>query len=208
MRNVDLIAGQEFNQLTEILPKWQGWLATLVLSEEGHFVGNDGSSKEISNHLDLQLLLALRSKADVICTTGKTARAEAYKASRFAPLAFITAARESLDSVPAVQFPGGFPNIFITPPLESNPFEWANSELATAGHNSMLFEGGPASLAKLWGSKLPVQLVLSIANCKDPAAVHPAELLQQAISVIHLGDPLDELIIGSNLVTRWAKSPL
>ena len=208
MRRIDAVAGQEFNQFVENIPAWSGWLATLVSNEDGLIVGQDGSSKGIGNQVDLQLLMALRSKADVICTTGRTARVESYKASRFAPLAFLTKSRESLSEIPAVIEPGSHANIFIEPRAGIDPFNWANKELNNMGFTSILFEGGPSSLEDLWLVNLPIQLVFSIADCKDSENVDVLEILELALPWLKSPELVDDIVIGPNRVTRWVKSSL
>ena len=208
MRRIDAVAGQEFNQFVEFIPAWSGWLATIVSSEDGLIVGQDGSSKGIGNQVDLQLLMALRSKADVICTTGRTARAESYKASRFAPLAFLTKSRESLSEIPAVVAPGSHENIYLEPLVGVDPFNWANTELNNMGLASILFEGGPSSLEHLWLADLPIQLVFSIAGCQEAEDVDVLEILGIALPWLKSPELVDDIVIGPNRVTRWVKSPL
>jgi riboflavin biosynthesis pyrimidine reductase len=208
LRRIELVAGQEFNQFVENIPDWSGWLATLVSNEDGLLVGRDGNSKGIGNQVDLQLLMALRSKADVICTTGKTARAEAYKASRFAPLAFLTKSKESLKQIPALIEPGPHENIFLLPQDADNAFIWAAGELNAKGLTSVLFEGGPSSLRVLWSADLPIQLVFSIANCQKVDEVDALEILGKALPWLKSPEIVDDIVIGPNRVTRWVKSPL
>lgn len=208
MRRIDVVAGQEFNHFVENIPAWTGWLATLVSSESGLLVGQDGNSKGIGNQVDLQLLMALRSKADVICTTGKTARAETYKASRFAPLAFLTKSRESLSELPAVVEPGSHENIFIEPRAGIDAFNWANTELNNKGFKSVLFEGGSSSLEALWLADISVQLVFSIANCQKAEDVDVRGVLRIALPWLNSLELADDMVIGPNRVTRWLKSPL
>lgn len=206
MRQLDLTTGQEFNQLVSNLPPWTGWLATLVASEDGLLVGPDGSSKGIGNELDLQLLLALRSKADVICTTGKTARAESYRSSRFAPIAFLTKSKASLKDVPAVDEAAHHENIYLIPPTHTSPFEWAGSELLQRDLHAILFEGGPSSFKGLWTSKVPCQLVFSVANCNDAAELDVPKVLNIALPWLTSVNLEDDMVIGPNRVTRWVKS--
>ena len=208
MRRIDDIAGQEFNQFVENIPAWTGWLATLVSDEHGHLVGLDGNSKGIGNQLDLQFLLALRSRADVIVTTGKTARAESYKASRFAPLAFLTKTRASLSDLPAVLEPGAHENIFLEPLDGVQVFEWANEELTKKGYTSILFEGGSSSLESLWSSDLNIQLVFSIANCQEAEDVDVATVISKALPWLNMHELADDFVLAPNRVTRWVKSAL
>lgn len=207
MRRIDVIAGQEFNQFVENMPAWTGWLATLVSSEAGLLVGHDGNSKGIGNRIDLQLLIALRSKADVICTTGATARAESYKASRFAPVAFLTKSRDSLREIPAVVEPGQHENIFLEPKRGFDAFEWSSAEMNDRGFTSILFEGGPSSLEALWKSDVPAQLVFSIANCREPEKVNVLKVLETALPWLKSHQLADDMVFGTNRVTRWVKSP-
>lgn len=207
MRRIDLVAGQEFNQFVENIPGWDGWLATLVSNEYGLIVGQEGNSSGIGNQVDLQLLMALRSKADVICTTGRTARAESYKASRFAPLAFLTKSRDSLAEIPAVVEPGSHENIFLEPHDRLDAFNWANTELKNMGLTAILFEGGPSSLEALWLADMPAQLVFSIANCKEAENVDILAILGKALPWLKSPELVDDIVIGPNRVTRWVKSP-
>jgi riboflavin biosynthesis pyrimidine reductase len=154
------------------------------------------------------MLMALRSKADVICTTGKTARAESYKSSRFAPLAFLTKSRKSLSEIPAVVEPGSHENIFIEPRTGIDPFNWANTELDNMGLKSILFEGGSSSLQTLWLADLPIQLVFSIADCQEAEDVEVPEILAIALPWLKSPELVDDIVIGPNRVTRWVKSPL
>jgi hypothetical protein len=57
------------------------------------------NSNALSNSLDRSILKLIRQQSDLIITTGKTARAEALKASKFAPMLIVTR-DESLD-IPA-----------------------------------------------------------------------------------------------------------
>ena len=64
--------------------------ANLVQGALGEFVDEWGSSRGISNSLDLERLLALRAFSDVVVTDGETARKELYRVPRVADLAVIT----------------------------------------------------------------------------------------------------------------------
>lgn len=199
-------SGQEFNFFAEKLANWQGWLASLVVDSNGNTVGSDGTSKTVGNQTDLQLLIALRSKTSLIVTTGKTARSEQYKASRFAPIAFITRDQGSLASIPAVDSPGNFENIFLTSskPLP-DAFSDFDSEVSKAGFSSILFEGGLETVAALLKSPLRLTLVLSIANVQVFDEANARKLLNQILP--KWSDPqLQEAFgVGPNLVTIWSK---
>ena len=64
--------------------------ANIVQGGSGQFVDESGSSRGISNALDLERLLALRALSDVVVTDGETARKEQYRVPRVADLAVIT----------------------------------------------------------------------------------------------------------------------
>lgn len=91
-----------------------GWRANFVIDEGGASFGASGDSSDVSNHVDRLLLGKLRSLADVIVTSGKTARAERYKSSKHAPIAIFTRTGD-LDSVPAVQGTQYFTPLVLAP---------------------------------------------------------------------------------------------
>jgi riboflavin biosynthesis pyrimidine reductase len=72
----------------------------------------DASSDNSSNKLDRELLKFIRSQSDLIITTGKTARAENLKASKFAPMLILTTSSEDLN-IAAVHVNEGKP-VYIT----------------------------------------------------------------------------------------------
>jgi hypothetical protein len=53
--------------------------ASLVADAQGSTTNSTGNSKGLGNAVDLQLLLALRRKSDVVATSGRTFLAEEYK---------------------------------------------------------------------------------------------------------------------------------
>ena len=65
---------------------WTGIRLSLVIDKTGRPVGADGTSDSISNPEDRVEFLAQRALADVIVTSSKTALAEGYKASKYAPI--------------------------------------------------------------------------------------------------------------------------
>lgn len=213
MESLQIAEGQAFNVLGARIPNWSGWLASIVVDKFGNHVGADGTSKTIGNDLDLQLLMALRSKCSVIVTTGATARAEKYKSSRFAPIAFITKNQNSLSDVPAVKSVGTNPNIFLESSSDKIDFVEIETKLSHQGHASFLFEGGPSTLQQLVESGNQMQLVLSIIDGGQSAhdsADHKE--LQQALHRVLAKDSAlelaDDFIAGQNRITRWVKQGL
>ena len=76
-------------------------MLNLVVDRRGRTVGNTGSSRDISNEIDYQSLMALRRHADYILTSAKTARVEKYRRSRMAPLVLMSESG-NFDDIPAV----------------------------------------------------------------------------------------------------------
>ena len=209
MRHFSPSLGQEFNFLSTKVPDWQGWLATLVIDSTGRYVGGDGTSKSVANQTDLQLLLALRAKAEVIVTTGATARAESYKASRFAPIAVITRDKESLAHLPLIEEPGAHETIFLSSNLQGRGAQNDFSRtLKSMGFTRFLFEGGPSMLAELFKAEAPVLLVLSIANLSpsEMSVLSNAALRNLLLKVL----PTNNLVlcevysVGQNVVSIWS----
>jgi riboflavin biosynthesis pyrimidine reductase len=210
LESLQIAEGQAFNVLGARIPNWSGWLASIVVDEFGNHVGADGTSKTIANDLDLQLLMALRSKCSVIVTTGATARAEKYKSSRFAPIAFITKNQNSLSDVPAVISVGTNPNIFLESSSDIIDFVEFGTKLSRLGHTSFLFEGGPSTLQQLVDSGNPMQLVLSIINggqSAHDAADHEdlQQVLYRVLAKDYALELADDFIVGPNRITRWVK---
>lgn len=202
--------------LTQRLQNWTGWLATFVVNQDGEHTGSDGSSKTISNNFDLQLLLSLRSKTDVIVTTGETARKENYKSSRHAPIAFLTRNPASLSGIPAVTNAGFFENYFLSEHEEA-VFDHIEKSLSDLGFQAFLFEGGRRSLAQLLNSVKDVRFVLSITpngvqNPARPETINPLQILKTSFgNSINSYSNLsleDDFIVGTNRVIAWFKPAL
>lgn len=194
---------QDYEALLNSIDHWTGWLATIVATEDGAVVNNIGNSSGIGNHLDLKLLLRLRSLSSVIVTTGATARAESYKSTNLGPLAFITRSPDSLKNVPAIKHPGDFANTFLTPPEHAALFEWCNTKLLENGATAILFEGGASSLTQLWSASFPVQLIFTVANSSNPTGLDVQKVARLALPELKLNRPVQEFSIGTNRVSRW-----
>lgn len=63
---------------------------SFVVGEQGEIAKADGSSKGLGNETDLELLKTLRANAEVVLTSGLTARVEDYRMPRHADLAIFT----------------------------------------------------------------------------------------------------------------------
>lgn len=63
---------------------------SFVVGEDGQVVDDRGGSKGLGNQTDLELLRVLRANAEVVLTSGLTARVEEYVMPRHADLAIFT----------------------------------------------------------------------------------------------------------------------
>lgn len=203
MEILEVEPGQELNALTNRIPKWSGWLASLVLDSNGNHIGIDGTSKSIGNETDLKLLLTLRSLSDVIVTTGKTARSENYAASRFAPITFLTKDPASLEAIRAFKQPGDFSNRVFSNVNPKTLFSELNDVLEADGVDAVLYEGGPSLIANILGQIGSLRLLLTIANLEEPTAISPLKYLTGLGLGQSLQEALDDFSIGTNRVTCW-----
>ena len=165
------------NHSLEILKKRSGWRASLVidakLSSREDFY-QPRNSKEISNPADLQLLKRLRSLADVIVTTGKTARIENYIASKFAPIAVLTEDESKVRKLPLFESQQNF-TLSLQKPLSLDDLEAA---LRQQGYGSFLFEGGLQVLDQLLEQAENFELVLSVTGVEPNQTVASAKYLE------------------------------
>jgi hypothetical protein len=95
--------------LNTYYPKVDGIRFNFVLSANTTASNN---SDEASNQLDRELLKFIRSQSDLIITTGKTARSENLKASKYAPMLILTRSSGELD-IPAVE-PSEAKPVYVT----------------------------------------------------------------------------------------------
>lgn len=203
MERFEVESGQELNFFLKRFNIWKGWLASYVVDQFGEFKGSDGTSGTIGNQLDLKMLIALRSIADVIVTTGATARAEQYKASRFAPIAFVTNNPEALTQLPAFTKPGEYENLVFSDLPTGLEIQSIETDFQAKAFEAFLYEGGPAFLQHILQSSQPVGVVLNIANLKDPESVDPRDYLFRLLPGGLDAVLQDDFIVGQNRVTRW-----
>ena len=189
--------------LSERIAPWKGWLATFVVDAEGNYIGPDGTAKSLGNPLDLQLLIALRTACDVIVTTGATARAEQYRATRLAPILFLTRNPDSLIDLPAFESPGVHPNYLLDGENHENVFSESNSFLENRGFKSFLYEGGAVSLRDLLAQIGEIRLVVNVANQAAPEQVDIHLVLKTLLPKVGSSIVLDDVVIDQNRVTTW-----
>ncbi|MEO0024565.1 MAG: hypothetical protein RL196_1006 [Actinomycetota bacterium] len=81
------------DERAQLLSRYQplaGVRLNLAEDVHGSVAGVSGTSNDVSNELDRALLVELRKQADVIVTSGATARAENLRASKHAPIFVLT----------------------------------------------------------------------------------------------------------------------
>jgi riboflavin biosynthesis pyrimidine reductase len=128
-----------------------GWRVNFAVDQNGASFGASGSSSDVSTVLDRVLMGRLRSQADVIVTSGKTARAEKYKSSKHAPIAIFTTCGD-LDVVPAIQGTQYFTPLVLTPTssLESVQQALSDVDVRILGFESDIdVESWPLAVAQL-----------------------------------------------------------
>jgi riboflavin biosynthesis pyrimidine reductase len=131
-----------------------GWRLNFVLDQQGRTSGSDGSSDGVSNALDRLVLGKLRSQADLIVTSGETARVERYKSSRHAPIAIITRTGD-LDRVPAVQG-----TQYYTPLVITDDSHFGSLEAALSDVDAKILSFGLDSMDNKW----PIQVAAVVTG--------------------------------------------
>ena len=204
MEYLEVQPGQEFNTLQDQFGNWNGWLCSYAVDAYGNTVGEAGTSSDLSSPFDLELLKSLRSQADCIVTTGKTARTENYKASKFAPIAFLTRSPNSLNEIPAFAQPGEFVNIVFSDFEDSTLFLDVKAALEKLGFKKLLFEGGVSSLRALMSQSANLSLLTSISNSQAPASVDSVQVLRGLIGDDIQANIVKDLVTNSNRVIQWS----
>lgn len=105
-----------------------GWRVNFAIDAAGKSFGETGSSIDVATELDRLLLGKLRSLADVIVTSGQTARVEKYRSSKHAPIAIFTNTGD-LDAVPAIQGTQYFTPLVLAPSSKTNEIESGLSDV-------------------------------------------------------------------------------
>jgi hypothetical protein len=114
---------------------------SFVVDDSGGFVNELGNSRGIGNQTDLELLRALRANAEVVLTSGLTARNESYRMPRHADLAIFTSAGvQGLDLKPRAG-----QKLQILSPPQVNSYQEALRALASR-YQSIHIEFGPTGV--------------------------------------------------------------
>jgi riboflavin biosynthesis pyrimidine reductase len=200
--------GEEFTTLQDEFGNWNGWLCSFAIDANGATVGESGNSSSLSSPLDLELLKSLRSQADCIVTTGQTARIENYKASRYAPIAFLSRSPKSLTEIPAFLEPGDFQNIVFSDFDDSVLFLQAQAALEKQGFKKLLFEGGRSSLISLITQGKSISILTSISNSAAPSSINPEQALLGLIGDGYQATITKDLVTDTNRIIQWSVSTM
>ncbi len=161
---------EEELDLAHWYPRIQGFRFNHVISA----VSSEKDSNIISNPIDRKVLKAIRSSANLIVTTGKTAVAENLSASAFAPLLIIT--RQKDIHVPATE-EGSKQRVFVTSgksdfgnpaaegvgEVEGNLLDWVKN--FTKDYQCVVLETGIKTTLQL--ESLIKEICLTVVEAKD-----------------------------------------
>jgi riboflavin biosynthesis pyrimidine reductase len=217
-----------FEQLREHFAR-QNWhapsfLLNIVSDAQGNFVGATGSSRDISNEADYQALIGYRMAADGILTTAKTARTEAYRRSRFAPLALVSTSGD-FSGIPAVEIESAGPidsKVFLlvrrglvrkTAKRYNSPWVQVCSvgrgssfglsfRLTRLGWRRILVEAGPSFANWMFANHLIRGLALSIVGSKETNPLIASKPALDNLGVT--GASLESAqVVDGTFFTRW-----
>lgn len=160
----------------------------MVASSDGKFIGPQGSSREISNSFDREVIIRLRSLSDVYVTGGNTFRSEHYKVPNSKALAVITNNPAVLDK--AV--------IALGPYSDFQPAE-VISELQSLGYRKILLEVGPTLAGKFLKSDCVDEFCLSVPLGTQENATATVRELGSRLKLISSRD------VEGTLFTRWRR---
>lgn len=208
-----------------------GWRINFAIDASGKSFGENGSSIDVSTELDRLLLGKLRSLADVIVTSGRTARVEKYRSSKHAPIAIFTNAGD-LDAVPAIQGTQYFTPLVLTPSSKAVEVESGLSDvdvqilayeapsdtsawpasiasvLHREGFQSPILESGQFTLRQFLANKVIEEVCLSVtypARTAVSARALSVSHLEKTLGPIH-GFKLANLFTdGESTFSRWRR---
>lgn len=154
----------------------EGIRANFVTNQNGEFVGATGSSRDLSNPADLELLKRLRALADVVITDAATARKERYRPSKLAPISVWSKSGDFTGLVSA----DGFSLHQIDDPI-------AELEVISKETPAVLLETGPTLTARLGSAKVIDELKLTVTNAAtESEARRAAELVLTTLRLDYL----------------------
>lgn len=201
-------------------------LLNFVSTTDGRFVGETGSSRDISNEIDYQSLIGYRMAADGILTTAGTARAENYRRSRFAPLALISRSAD-FSGIPAVEQASAGPmdsRVYLL--VRWNQLVGARRRyrqpwitvrsvgtggsffvrlaLAQMGWRKILVEAGPAFANWLLVRHMVRGLALTVVDYRKNSPLQACAAAFEGLGIS--GGVLDSAeVVDSTLLSRWSE---
>lgn len=168
-----------------------GFSANFHMTESGGYFGQNHSSRDISNEVDLAHLIKLRSQTNALVVGGSTARAEGYKPSkRFETYVF--SSQPQLPELHRLEFSGDAELLAHLSALKTK-------------HTRVLSECGPALLNKFLQIGAIDQLFLTVSFHNKPAR---STVEKAAHSVLELdGYHLKNCeVIQNSALTSWRRA--
>lgn len=167
--------------LSEYIPL-DGVRLNMIATPKGEFVGVTGSSRDISNSLDRELIIHLRDLSDIYVTGGNTFRNEKYRIPTKGRLAVITRKPTLL--------PEGVLKLELGSALRT---------LDSLGFKNILLEVGPELARHFLGRNLVDEFCLTIPNGTIDDAFGVIEKLGG-----HLG-LIKKTYVQNTLFTQWRR---
>lgn len=161
-------------------------VANFVTTGLGTFQDDSGSSRGISNNVDRQVLIHLRSQASAVLVGGQTARVEDYKMdARFETIVITRKDLHITDGLTRLK-------------AESDSDLSHVIESLKTSHNSLLIEAGPTLVARLAKLHLIDILCLTVV---DP--IFETTQLMKSLFDIDDADLLSAQEVENTLLTIW-----
>ncbi len=161
-------------------------VANFVTTGQGVYKDDNGSSRGISNEVDRDVLIHLRSQATAVLVGGETARNEGYRPdSRFETIVLTRRDLGISDGLTRLK----------------TETDWELSEeirQIRARHNSLLLEAGPSLISKLAELRVIDTLCLSVV---DPVG-EPNRLLKLLFDIDEASLKSSQEV-GDTLLTVW-----
>lgn len=160
----------------------------MIANQNGQFVGPNGSSRDISNVVDRELILRLRAISDVYVTGGNTFRNERYRVPRNGNLAVITNR--------ASEFP---PEVIALGPYSNELAAHALTELKHHDFKKILLEVGPKLAQQFLRANLIDEFCLTVPGGTSEEATEIAKGLGCQLNLMEVTK------IDETLFTRWRR---
>lgn len=175
-------------ELVDSYGNWKGIRSNHVITALGNFTGADGSSRSISTPEDRELLIALRSRADLVVVDAKTARTEGYKASSSGTALAIFSATGDFSGIPALE--GSSNNCYLFSPQLSSQFR-------SCHHEQIPDQENPLSGLANWATKQGLAaLLLEAGPTLTQTAFAKGLVSQSAVTIAAEGLDIETILNG------------